>query len=402
MCRILSTLHSFGGAKRCDVLSSHAPCRSTFPAPLFRINPRPDRDPRGQVFVLTVLITGAAGFIGSNLVRHLLDAWPDRRIIALDALTYSGSLSSLDGVLDHPRFSFIHGDITDRDLVRSLFEQHDPTGVMHLAAESHVDRSILDPMAFVQTNVNGTVALLQEATRAWGNDPGRRFLHVSTDEVFGSLGPTGAFNETSQYRPNSPYSASKAASDHFVRAWGETYGLRCIITNCTNNYGPYQFPEKLIPVVIDRALNGQPVPVYGKGANIRDWLFVEDHCRALRLVFDEGSTESTYCIGGTEELTNLELVELILDTLDELQGHPRERSRSLISFVEDRPGHDFRYAMDISHIRDSLGWEPSVDIASGIRATVSWYLENQSWLAHVASEEHRTFQTEWYTERGEQ
>lgn len=349
---------------------------------------------------MTILVTGAAGFIGSNLVRYLLEAWPDRHIVALDGLTYSGSVMTLENILDHPRLTFIHGDINDRELVRGIFEEHDLIGVMHLAAESHVDRSIVDPMAFVQTNVNGTVVLLQEAARAWDGDPQRRFHHVSTDEVFGSLGPTGAFSEGSRYRPNSPYSASKAASDHFVRAWGETYELAYVITNCTNNYGPYQFPEKLIPVVIDRALSGEPVPVYGEGNNVRDWLFVEDHCRALQMVYDKGTTGETYCIGGKEEMTNLQLVELILDTVDELGGQPPHASRSLISFVEDRPGHDFRYAMDISFIRDSLGWEPSVDITSGIRTTISWYLENQDWVTRVAGEEHHSFQTEWYEQRG--
>ncbi|MEN8164068.1 MAG: dTDP-glucose 4,6-dehydratase [Acidobacteriota bacterium] len=314
----------------------------------------------------------------------------------------AGDATVLEDVADHPRFEFVRGDITDRELVRKLFEEHDFLGVMHLAAESHVDRSIVDPMAFVQTNVNGTVVLLQEAATAWGNDPTRRFHHISTDEVFGALGPDGAFVEESPYQPNSPYSASKAASDHFVRAWGETYGLSYVITNCTNNYGPYQFPEKLIPVVIDRALRREPVPVYGEGSNIRDWLYVEDHCRALRLVFDEGTVDSTYCIGGEEELSNLELVELILDTLDELQGNDPQSSRSLISFVTDRPGHDFRYAMDISHIKDSLGWKPSIDITSGIRATVSWYLENQIWAERVTGDDHDSFQSEWYKERGDE
>ena len=347
----------------------------------------------------TVLITGAAGFIGSNLVHHLLDSWPDRRIVVLDALTYSGSLTTLADVLDQPRLTFVEGDINDRELVRSLLQEHDPIGVMHLAAESHVDRSIVDPMAFIRTNVNGTAVLLQEATRAWGDDQTRRFLHVSTDEVFGSLGPTGFFSETSRYKPNSPYAASKASSDHLVRAWGETYGIPFVITNCTNNYGPYQFPEKLIPVVIDRALNRQAVPVYGLGANVRDWLYVEDHCEALRAAFDEGAPGETYCIGGQSELTNLALVELLLDTVDGLQGDPSGTSRSLIEFVEDRPGHDFRYAMDISYIRETLGWEPSVDLTTGMKRTVAWYVEHQEWLRSIASDDHRQFQEQWYEDR---
>ena len=361
-----------------------------------------DREQRDSHKNGTVFLTGGAGFIGSNLVRHLLRAWPSRRIVVLDALTYSGSLTTIEDVLDDPRLTFVHGDITDREVVRSLFEEHDPVGVMHLAAESHVDRSILEPMAFVKTNVNGTTVLLQEATRTWGDDQSRRFLHVSTDEVFGSLGHEGSFSEMSPYKPNSPYAASKASSDHLVRAWGETYDLPFVITNCTNNYGPFQFPEKLIPVVIDRALRGVPVPVYGQGANVRDWLFVEDHCAALRLAFDDGANGDTYCIGGESELTNLSLVELLLDTVDEFRGNQPRSSRTLIEFVEDRPGHDFRYAMDITHIRDSLGWQPSVDLQTGIRATVQWYLEHRDWLERVTSDEHRQFQEQWYEDRSQQ
>lgn len=346
----------------------------------------------------TLIVTGAAGFIGSNLVRHLLATKSDVRVVALDALTYSGSITTLAEVLDHPRLTFVHGDIRDRDLIRSLFAKHDPEGLMHLAAESHVDRSIVDPLLFVETNVVGTVVLLQEATRAWGPGGGR-FLHVSTDEVFGELRETGYFNEETPYSPNSPYSASKASSDHFVRAWGESYGLDYVITNCTNNYGPYQFPEKLIPVTITRAMTGERVPVYGRGSNVRDWLYVEDHCRALDIVYERGAPRSTYAIGGQAESTNIDLVRAILEILDQLLGNEPGTSTDLIEFVGDRPGHDFRYAMDISHIRAELGWSPSVALRDGLERTVRWYQDNQDWIRAIESEEHRGFQTTWYERR---
>jgi len=333
---------------------------------------------------VTVLVTGAAGFIGSNLVRHLLKRWPDRTVVSLDALTYSGHLANLEGVLDHERHSFVEADVTNPDAVRRVFESHDIDGVIHLAAESHVDRAIVDPMTFVHTNVVGTVVLLQQTAESWAGRDDVRFHHVSTDEVFGSLGPDGYFDESSRYRPSSPYSASKAAADHFVRSWHVTYGLPVVITNCSNNYGPRQFPEKLIPTVIIRALAGDPVPVYGTGENIRDWLYVEDHCDALALVFERGATGATYCIGGEAEFSNLEVVGLVLDELDVSRSLPVGTSRHLIEFVADRPGHDFRYAMDISRIRSELGWRPSVDLQQGLARTVRWYLDHPEWLRTVA------------------
>ena len=342
-----------------------------------------------------VLVTGAAGFIGSNLVRHLLES-SDLAVVGLDALTYSGSLTTLESVLDHPRFMFAHGNIRDRAFVRAVFEENKPEGVIHLAAESHVDRSIVDPLAFVETNVVGTVVLLQEAMKA---DPRTKFHHVSTDEVFGELGPSGKFDEETPYAPKSPYSASKAASDHFVRAWGNSYGLDFVITNCTNNYGPYQFPEKLIPVVITRALAGERVPVYGKGENVRDWLYVEDHCRALSMVFRDGRSGATYGIGGESETTNLELVTLVLEMLDQELGNPPGTSTALIEYVQDRPGHDFRYAMDITRVKSELGWTPTTGLEEGLKTTVRWYLENPDWISTVESEEHRVFQDHWYEER---
>jgi dTDP-glucose 4,6-dehydratase len=272
-------------------------------------------------------------------------------------------------------------------------------GIIHLAAESHVDRSILDPMAFVRTNVVGTVVLLQEAARAWEGREDVRFHHVSTDEVFGALGPEGHFTEATPYAPNSPYSASKASSDHFVRAWRETYGFPAVLTNCTNNYGPYQFPEKLIPVVISRALGGQPIPVYGRGENVRDWLYVEDHCDAIGLVFEQGEDGETFCVGGEAEASNIDLVRIVLDEFDGARGVDRGTSQELIRFVADRPGHDYRYAMDISHLRSRLDWRPSVSLRDGIARTVRWYLDHQSWIDEVQGEDHREFTQTWYRRR---
>jgi dTDP-glucose 4,6-dehydratase len=348
---------------------------------------------------MRVLVTGAAGFIGSHLVRHLLTERPDWQVVGLDALTYAGNLESLADLQRHPRFHFVKGDICDAEAVRGLFGSERIDGVFHLAAESHVDRSIAGPMAFVRTNVEGTATLLEAARAAWQGREGCRFLHVSTDEVFGSLGVTGRFDESTPYQPHSPYSASKAASDHMVRAWHDTYGFPSLVTNCTNNYGPYQFPEKLIPLVLLRAGRGEVVPVYGKGENVRDWLFVEDHCAALLRVFEAGELGGSYGIGGESECTNLALVQLLLDLHDEAAGEPVGRSRKLISFVTDRPGHDFRYAMDISKIRRELGWSPRVSLREGMAQTVAWYLANGAWTASVTTGAYRAFEQTWYATR---
>jgi dTDP-glucose 4,6-dehydratase len=348
---------------------------------------------------VSLLVTGAAGFIGSNLVRALRSRYPSEHIVSLDLLTYAGSLENLQGVLDDSLHSFVHGDITDAVLVDELFAHHDFRGVFHLAAESHVDRSIDGPMAFVKTNVEGTATLLDAASRAWGTSSGRRFVHVSTDEVFGSLGPDGAFDERTPYAPRSPYSATKAASDHLARAWHETYGLRVIVTNCTNNYGPYQFPEKLLPVVITRGAAGEPVPVYGRGENVRDWIHVSDHCAGLIAAFERGEDGETYCFGGEAELSNLALVEQVLDAVDARLGRPEGTGRALIRFVADRPGHDFRYAMDIGKARRELGWAPAVSVEEGLARTVEWYLDNVEWAERVRGDESRAFEERWYRER---
>jgi dTDP-glucose 4,6-dehydratase len=343
---------------------------------------------------MNVLVTGGAGFIGCNLVRHLLTGTP-HRVLTLDKLTYAGNRESLAEVLDHPRHTFTRADITDAEALRRIFEEFRPDWVMHLAAESHVDRSIDGPDAFIRTNVVGTFALLQAARRHWDALEGEarnrfRFLHVSTDEVFGSLGATGHFSETTRYDPHSPYSASKAASDHLVRAWFDTYGLPTLVTNCSNNYGPYQFPEKLVPVVILKALRGDPIPVYGRGENVRDWLHVSDHVEALLTVIGRGSPGQTYNLGGDNEYRNLDLVGLLCRILDELQ--PRADGRAYadqITFVADRPGHDLRYAMDATKIRRELGWEPRYDRESGFRQTVRWYLDHEPWWRRILSGDYR-------------
>ena len=342
----------------------------------------------------TILITGGAGFIGSNFVRQWL-AEEETRAVNLDNLTYAGNLDSLSGVSAHPLYVFAQGDIGDGRLVSRLLTEYRPQAVVNFAAESHVDRSIDGPAAFVETNVVGTFRLLEAARAYWNElpDPERRefrFLHVSTDEVYGSLGPEGKFVETSPYAPNSPYSASKAASDHFVRAYHHTYGLPTLVTNCSNNYGPYQFPEKLIPLVILNAVEGRPLPVYGDGRQIRDWLYVEDHCRAIRTVLAKGVPGEVYNIGGNCERANIEVVQAICAAVDRLRpGLPHSPCTSLITFVKDRPGHDRRYAIDSGKIQAKLGWQPRENFISGLERTVRWYLENPTWVERITSGKYR-------------
>jgi len=342
---------------------------------------------------LKLLVTGGAGFIGSAVVR--LAVARGHAVVNLDALTYAGSLTNVAPVSDAPAYAFEHADIRDRAALERVFETHSPDAVMHLAAESHVDRSIDGPAAFIETNVTGTMNLLEAARRYWdraGRPDAFRFHHISTDEVYGSLGAEGKFTEETPYDPRSPYSASKAASDHLVRAWGETYGLPVVLTNCSNNYGPYHFPEKLVPVVILSALEGRPIPVYGAGENVRDWLFVEDHADALLRVLEKGRVGRSYNIGGENEARNIDLVRMICALLDARrpEGAPHDR---LIRFVEDRPGHDQRYAIDPARIRAELGWRPSVTLEEGLARTVDWYLDNESWwqpLREVAMERRGT------------
>ena len=345
-----------------------------------------------------VLVTGGAGFIGSNFLLHMVPRFPDVQFVNLDALTYAGNLFNLVKIHDAPNYTFVKGSITDKSLVADLFERFDFTSIVHFAAESHVDRSIRTPLAFVETNITGTVNLLEAARDAWGTDhlSQRRFVHVSTDEVFGSLGKGGVFKLDTPYAPRSPYSASKAAADHFVRAYANTYGLPAIISNCSNNYGPFQFPEKLIPLSILRSLNCEPVPVYGTGDNIRDWLHVQDHCAALELILFKGHDSETYLVGGECEVTNLDLVQLLLNLVDEALGQPAGSSQELITFVPDRPGHDFRYAVDTGHIRRTLGWQPSYSLEEGLRGTIAWYLSNRDWLDAINDQSYRTYLTEQY------
>jgi dTDP-glucose 4,6-dehydratase len=338
----------------------------------------------------TILVTGGAGFIGSNFILQGMER-DSAAVVNLDKLTYAGNLRNLESVANQRRYEFVHGDIADRSLVRGLLERRKPRAIVHFAAESHVDRSIRGPDDFIRTNVDGTFALLEEV-RAYWNGLGERgkidfrFLHVSTDEVYGSLGPEdAAFSETTAYAPNSPYAASKAASDHFVRAYHHTYGLPVLTTNCSNNYGRFQFPEKLIPLVILNARDGKPLPVYGDGQNVRDWLYVEDHCAAIAEVLDRGRVGQTYNIGGWNEKRNIEIVETICDIVDEMAGSRGEPRRGLITFVKDRPGHDRRYAMDATKIKRELGWRPLETFESGIRKTVQWYLENSEWVRDVTS-----------------
>lgn len=345
-----------------------------------------------------ILITGGAGFIGSHVVRRFVNQYKDYAIYNLDALTYAGNLENLVDVENEPNYTFIKGDITDEQFISNLFQKYQFDGVIHLAAESHVDRSIEDPMAFVKTNVIGTVNLLNAARKQWENNTeGKRFYHVSTDEVYGSLGAEGLFTETTPYDPNSPYSASKASSDHFVRAYGETYGLPYVITNCSNNYGPNHFPEKLIPLFIHNIINNKPLPVYGDGNYTRDWLFVKDHAIAIDLVFHQGKNHETYNIGGFNEWKNIDLVKVLCQIMDTKLGRTSGESAKLITYVKDRPGHDLRYAIDASKINRELGWYPSVTFEQGLEITIDWYLENQDWLNNVTSGEYTAYYKKQYS-----
>lgn len=371
-----------------------------------------------------ILITGGAGFIGSHVVRLFVNKYPDYRIVNLDKLTYAGNLANLKDVEDCPNYVFERADICDFDRVREIMRKYAIDGVIHLAAESHVDRSIKDPFTFARTNVLGTLSLLQAAREYWdGAWDGKLFYHISTDEVYGALeltNPEGIkppftttasssehhlaygrdfFYEDTKYNPHSPYSASKASSDHFVRAFHDTYGMPTIVTNCSNNYGPYQFPEKLIPLFINNIRHGRPLPVYGKGENVRDWLYVEDHARAIDLIFHKGRVADTYNIGGFNEWKNIDLIKVIIKTVDRLLGNPEGTSEHLITYVTDRAGHDLRYAIDSSKLQRELGWEPSLQFEEGIEKTVRWYLDNQAWMDNITSGEYEKYYDEMYKNR---
>ncbi len=371
-----------------------------------------------------ILITGGAGFIGSHVVRLFVNKYPDYRIVNLDKLTYAGNLANLKDVEDRPNYVFERADICDFDRVREIMRKYSIDGVIHLAAESHVDRSIKDPFTFARTNVMGTLSLLQAAREYWdGAWDGKLFYHISTDEVYGALeltNPEGIkppftttasssehhlaygrdfFYEDTKYNPHSPYSASKASSDHFVRAFHDTYGMPTIVTNCSNNYGPYQFPEKLIPLFINNIRHGRPLPVYGKGENVRDWLYVEDHARAIDLIFHKGRVADTYNIGGFNEWKNIDLIKVIIKTVDRLLGNPEGTSEHLITYVTDRAGHDLRYAIDSSKLQRELGWEPSLQFEESIEKTVRWYLDNQAWMDNITSGEYEKYYDEMYKNR---
>jgi len=360
-----------------------------------------------------ILITGGAGFIGNHVVRLMVNKYPDYHIVCLDALTYCGNLENLADVESAPNYTFVKGDITDLDAMRRVIRDYNIDGVIHLAAESHVDRSIKDPFIFARTNVMGTLSLLQAAREYWESLPekyeGKRFYHISTDEVYGALeltSPEGQppygdsfFVETTPYSPHSPYSASKASSDHFVRAYHDTYGMPTVVSNCSNNYGPYQFPEKLIPLFINNIRRGKPLPVYGKGENVRDWLYVEDHARAIDLVFHKGKTADTYNIGGFNEWKNIDLIKVIIKTVDMVLGNPEGHSLGLITYVTDRAGHDLRYAIDSTKISRELGWKPSLQFEEGIEKTVRWYLDHQDWMDHITSGDYQKYYDDMYSNR---
>ena len=353
---------------------------------------------------MNILITGGAGFIGSHVVRLFVNRYPDYHIVNMDKLTYAGNLANLADVEDKPNYSFVRADICDFETVMGVLKEHHIEGIIHLAAESHVDRSIRDPFSFAQTNVMGTLSLLQAARNYWESLPegyeGKRFYHISTDEVYGALDfDNSFFTEDTKYDPHSPYSASKAASDHFVRAFHDTYGMPTIVTNCSNNYGPYQFPEKLIPLFINNIRQGKSLPVYGKGEHVRDWLYVEDHARAIDLIFHKGRIADTYNIGGFNEWRNIDLIKVIIATVDRLLGNAEGTSLSLISYVTDRPGHDLRYAIDSTKLKEELGWEPSLQFEEGIERTVRWYLDNEEWMKQVTSGDYRRYYEEMYSNR---
>ncbi len=345
-----------------------------------------------------ILITGGAGFIGSHVVRLFVNKYPEYNIINLDKLTYAGNLANLKDIENKPNYKFVKADICDFDTILNIFKEYNIDGVIHLAAESHVDRSIKDPFTFAKTNVLGTLSLLQAAKECWkDNYEGKLFYHISTDEVYGELDFDGTlFTEDTPYDPHSPYSASKASSDHFVRSFYDTYKLPIIITNCSNNYGPYQFPEKLIPLFINNIINKKPLPVYGKGENVRDWLYVVDHARAIDIIFHKGKIRDTYNIGGFNEWKNIDLIKVIIKTVDKLLGNPEGESLSLITYVTDRAGHDLRYAIDSTKLKNELGWEPSLQFEEGIEKTVKWYLENKDWIDNITSGEYEKYYKEMY------
>lgn len=348
----------------------------------------------------TIFITGGAGFIGSHVVRRFVKNYPQIKIVNIDALTYAGNLENLKDVQDLENYAFEHVDITDEKRVEEVFAQYQPDGVIHLAAESHVDRSISGPMAFVKTNILGTVNLLNAARNTWNGDwEDKRFYHISTDEVYGSLGNEGFFYEDTSYDPRSPYSASKASSDHLVRAYFHTYGLPVVISNCSNNYGPNHFPEKLIPLAIHRIQNNEEIPIYGKGENIRDWLYVEDHASAIDVIYRKGKLGETYNIGGNNEWTNIDLIRLLCNIMDAKLGRESGSAEKLITFVKDRAGHDLRYAIDSTKLKTELGWEPSLTFEEGLPKTVDWYLQNEEWLNNVTSGEYQNYYKQQYQER---